>query len=371
MSKRNEDNTLGIVFFVTLLAIVIGILAAYWLIITVILIISFLLVCLINIYRKKNNKVLVRNWVDTAFSDSIFIPTEKITIKEIKDELGIFDISIYDELFEPQIRQRGQDYYANKKVINIRNWNNLWEADVQGTKDYHVSIKFDDSNNDIIIDSNCECPYHKEDKRNCKHIYALLLKIKVENNAPEIYTELKDYSKRMKKLGDREVDYINNNQNSMHISEELLNRIKKYFSNLQNKLNYTNNAINQYKSNESKLLYMFKDLIEYSYLCNIEYEQLLKECFKIENPSKKYYSNNDRIKISDVVTGTLIVNGIDKKRKSKIDIDEDLEDEMDAYDLEEWQKDLVRKGEYHPWNFEEKNLEEGDYFYEDDDINDE
>lgn len=51
----------------------------------------------------------------------------------------------------------------------------------------------------------------------------------------------------------------------------------------------------------------------------------------------------------------------EKKRK------EELEKEMDAYDLEDWQKDLVRKGDYDPWNFEEDGeLEEDDYYYEDD-----
>lgn len=39
---------------------------------------------------------------------------------------------------------------------------------------------------------------------------------------------------------------------------------------------------------------------------------------------------------------------------------------MDAYDLEDWQKDLVRQGRYNPWNFGEEELEEGDYYYEDD-----
>lgn len=53
----------------------------------------------------------------------------------------------------------------------------------------------------------------------------------------------------------------------------------------------------------------------------------------------------------------------DEKKKKN----EELEKEMDAYDLEDWQKDLVRKGEYDPWNFEEDgDLEEDDYYYEDD-----
>ncbi|NMA50850.1 MAG: hypothetical protein GX951_03260 [Mollicutes bacterium] len=41
------------------------------------------------------------------------------------------------------------------------------------------------------------------------------------------------------------------------------------------------------------------------------------------------------------------------------------EAELDNYGLEEWQKELVRKGEYDPWNFEEENLEDDDYHYED------
>ena len=40
---------------------------------------------------------------------------------------------------------------------------------------------------------------------------------------------------------------------------------------------------------------------------------------------------------------------------------------MNAYNLEDWQKDLVRQGRYNPWNFEEDGeLEEDDYYYEDD-----
>lgn len=40
--------------------------------------------------------------------------------------------------------------------------------------------------------------------------------------------------------------------------------------------------------------------------------------------------------------------------------DEDkLEEEMDAYCLLEWQKELVRRGECDPWNFEEdENLDD-------------
>ena len=49
------------------------------------------------------------------------------------------------------------------------------------------------------------------------------------------------------------------------------------------------------------------------------------------------------------------------------DNDSELEERMNDLDLEEWQKELVRKGEYDPESFEESDeLEEDDYYYEDD-----
>ena len=40
--------------------------------------------------------------------------------------------------------------------------------------------------------------------------------------------------------------------------------------------------------------------------------------------------------------------------------------EMDNYGLNNWEKELVKKDSYSPWNFEEsEELEEDDYYYED------
>lgn len=66
--------------------------------------------------------------------------------------------------------------------------------------------------------------------------------------------------------------------------------------------------------------------------------------------------------IWEIIKAASEIQENDEKKKK-----EDLEKEMDAYDLEDWQKDLVRKGDYDPWNFEEDGeLEEDDYYYEDD-----
>ena len=47
--------------------------------------------------------------------------------------------------------------------------------------------------------------------------------------------------------------------------------------------------------------------------------------------------------------------------------DDELEENMNNLELEEWQKELVREGQYDPENFEEDDSEdEDDYYYEDD-----
>ena len=48
-----------------------------------------------------------------------------------------------------------------------------------------------------------------------------------------------------------------------------------------------------------------------------------------------------------------------KKNKKK-------EKNINNYDLEDWQKELVNDGSYEPYNFEEEELEDDDYYSEDD-----
>ena len=49
-----------------------------------------------------------------------------------------------------------------------------------------------------------------------------------------------------------------------------------------------------------------------------------------------------------------------KKRKRS-----NLEKEMDFYELDETEREWVRKGEYDPSSFEEEELGEEDYYYDD------
>ena len=53
--------------------------------------------------------------------------------------------------------------------------------------------------------------------------------------------------------------------------------------------------------------------------------------------------------------------------ESKIDKPEYTDDELDDYGLTDWEKEEVKKGNQNPWDFEEEDLEDDDYYSEDDD----
>ncbi len=67
----------------------------------------------------------------------------------------------------------------------------------------------------------------------------------------------------------------------------------------------------------------------------------------------------------------------EEKEKEEKKKDEELEEEMDEYGLEENEKELVREGEYMPWDFdtdpsypEDEYTEEDEYYKEDFDYDD-
>ncbi len=61
----------------------------------------------------------------------------------------------------------------------------------------------------------------------------------------------------------------------------------------------------------------------------------------------------------------------DSHNERKKGLDRRLEEEMDYYGLDEDEKELVRSGEYEPWDFDypgDSDLDEEDYYSEDDDF---
>lgn len=78
----------------------------------------------------------------------------------------------WSELFPPHIWQRGQNYYRDGNILEIRYHGNSVTAKIEGTEIYHVSVTLDERAN-RIEDFSCDCPYG-EDGTPCKHLAALL-----------------------------------------------------------------------------------------------------------------------------------------------------------------------------------------------------
>ncbi|HJE86217.1 MAG TPA: SWIM zinc finger family protein [Levilactobacillus hammesii] len=72
--------------------------------------------------------------------------------------------------FQPQIVDRGYDYYRRGLVVNGQKSADEIHAIVAGTQDYHVVIKLVD---DEVVDAVCDCPYAVDGKY-CKHMAATL-----------------------------------------------------------------------------------------------------------------------------------------------------------------------------------------------------
>jgi len=86
----------------------------------------------------------------------------------------------WSELFPPHIWQRGQNYYRDGNILDIRYHGNCATAEIEGAEIYHVSVALDERTN-RIEDFSCDCPYG-EDGTPCKHLAALLCALEDTNN---------------------------------------------------------------------------------------------------------------------------------------------------------------------------------------------
>lgn len=75
----------------------------------------------------------------------------------------------------------------------------------------------------------------------------------------------------------------------------------------------------------------------------------------------KYSTEKEKEENKEEIRKTYIPKDINTKKNKK------KEKNTDNYDLEDWQKELVDDGSYEPYNFEEEELEDDDYYSEDDD----
>ena len=304
---------------------------------------------------------------------------KKLNYIELRDDY--FDETIYDDIFKSQIRCKGREYYFKNKVSDLTYNDNKIAANVQGTSKYKVIIEYKNNNK---LNATCTCPYYKEGNY-CKHIYAVIYKDKGLNNENILTEELKYNNKTL-------IEFKNN-------IEELYNKYIKYLkdSNIECDIELLNKDVEYYDCNINKLTntYGIESTItlidnmkrKFSFYKNNLIKVIEQACYdemdkyhekknelrnKYENIKNKYindelnqaYENNEIINTTKEKkkTGYAYYDSLDEQTQ------ENLEKEMKALELEEFEKDLVREGRYNPWNFASKSdrkLNENDYYYDD------
>lgn len=313
----------------------------------------------------KISELVEKKQATTNINKDTVIKNNKLTEKEIKEELKVFDRSVYDDYFKPQIRNRGEKYYLDNKIFDFKQEENRFSCKVNGTENYDTTIIFNKENDSIIESATCSCPYFKDKQDYCKHIYALTLKAKGDKNNQIIITEIKNYMNGIKDALNNANDYIKNN--ALSFEDNSRNSYFEYANNTSIKIDNYNKQIIKYKDNEETLMDILKQLMDLSEELSRKIRITINN--KRKNPTSTITPTTKPQKKSSVGTalvGLALLDSLNSSREQE-DIDEDLETEMNAYNLEEWQKDLVRQGHYNPWNFEEDgDLEEDDYYYEDD-----
>lgn len=371
MARRRKNDVSG--WDLLLLLIFFGAIA-YFIIKWAFIIIGVVIVGIINLItwivklveKKKNEKNITKTPFENTKlnnNDSLLPP-----IQMEKQKLGVFDKNIYDDFFPIQIRSRGELYYYDNRIKDFEENGNIYSCVVSGTTDYNVSISLDEDN--MLVDSSCDCPYFADKNKNCKHIYALLYKVKCSENKDKILSEIESQISGVKTMLKNAEDYLRRNKS--HFTTSVINEFNMYSEQYSNRVVIVENSIQETKLEDS-LLNKLDTLLD----IKSELKQKIKKTLNEENTSNSTTtyvqpnnnSKENKIGLSDVITGIGIASMIDEHINNQKDreYDEKLEKEMDNYALEEWQKDLVRKGEYDPWNFEEDgDLTEDDYYYEDD-----
>ena len=152
--------------------------------------------------KKANEKGKVKTILREPFKDNNtnYRKKEVIDKESILIKLDLFNMDTYNYIFLPQIRPRGEEYFELGKVKYFRENGNKYTCRVNGTEVYNVSIIFDENDNDKIKDFSCTCPFHIDGSKGCKHIYALLYKIKCSNNKKIISDEIDNTIKSIEEM---------------------------------------------------------------------------------------------------------------------------------------------------------------------------
>ena len=366
MAKKNNDlESLGTALLLMALFITGVFFLFKWAIAGIVAILSVIVVWAINLKNKKGKERIFKKWQDSLFGDSYIRPTKKVNKEELKEKLGFVDTTIYDDLFEPEIIERGKQYVMKKKITKVSIKDNVWTSIVQGRDTYNVKVHME---NDKVKEAECDCPFFHDKNQYCKHIYATLYFAKSAHNTQKVLDSIGTFGSQLAKLVNMETDYIEKHKDTLET--ENVDVYKKNIKTFQDTLSEAASNINKNSQCEDIIFNTLVSLMQDSYKLIRDVETMIIEADKLDYPftKKKTSSHHSSTSNSSAagLAGLFALNELSKKKKSQEQATKQ-EKEMDIYGLEDWQKEEVRKGNYDSWNFEEEDLEEDDYYHDDSD----
>lgn len=266
--------------------------------------------------------------------------------RQIIEYLKLDNIDKYKE-FDIETAIKGEKIYQNNKIKNLNNENNKYKAIVQGTEDYNVEVEFDD--NDKIKNMKCTCSYYKK-SNNCKHISAVVFA-----------TKLRPYYEKINNYIDKELELLKTKyKNSNEKNKIIENKIKKIENDLIEKQGLYQRLniaidINIVEEDLEREIYYTKKAAEN---INRKHEEEIRQTQSLKRKKHK----------PGILFGLLswLFKVSNEVNKETHDFKEYTDKELRNWDLDDDQIKEVREGNQEPWDFEEENLEEDDYYYEDD-----
>ena len=303
-----------------------------------------------------------------------------LKIKKLGKELNLFDTSIYNNLFSSGVRERGEVYFKEDRISNLSQVNNKYTCQVNGTNKYDVTLTFNDKNPNEIKEASCTCPYYTGEHKYCKHIYALLYKIKCSNNQEIIDNKFAQICSETADMITKAVKDVN--KNFGNYNRNIVEQFIKYAKNIQKQLESMAYSYIKLKTENAKLNAL-QCLIETVDGVDLRVNNFMKKMKDPAYADDDYYEDIDddfddddfdddneeedsktRL-LNELAIYQMSNNLFNNKSHKKENFSDYSEQDLADSGLEEWQKDEVRKGNWEPWSFDENNEFEDDDYYSD------
>lgn len=230
------------------------------------------------------------------------------------------ELTSVDWCFETPTKAKGYYFYNKCTFDKIYKTNNKYETTIEG---YEVMVDFSNNKKDCIDNDKCSCDYY-DNNGECKHVYALICKIKKvpKNLDIDFYKIEEEQNKDV-----TTISYTIDHSSLLRLADEKLANL------------------------DYNVLFKVKDEL----VKRGEDTSLIDKAINTKKERDKEIKEQNKLSLGDVLTGVFLGLNIGNKKANKKD-----------NNIMPWEQDEENKENYEPHNFEEEELEEDDYYYEDD-----